>query len=295
MFPGSLEHVSVFSTTKAVEYPMKKFLFAATLLGAVAFSSSAMAADPVVDSDEGFFGSIMGSYTLGDVDNEWRLWGPGAPPEANYVGLGDGLLGRAILGYRWSDWDMAVAGQYGDFSDSEVSTDGIGNDGYLSAEHWAVDAQLGYNTVMGDTDVRMALGVRYAVWNNDVEVTGGRGVHHDFEGIGPMAEFTSSSPLGDSMTFEVGAGASILFGEIETDGSGGWNCTDCNDEKVTAYSLTANLGLGFNLTDNARAILGWQVEWWDNVNVETTDNSLIGLNEGESGHLLTGPYLAIAF
>ena len=55
----------------------------------------------------GFFGSLTGSYILEDPTNEWQMFGPGFPVETSKTNIGDGGLGRAVLGYRWSAWDIA--------------------------------------------------------------------------------------------------------------------------------------------------------------------------------------------
>lgn len=273
---------------------MKK-LFAAAISGYLALTNAAIAADPVSEQVGGFFGSLTGSYILEDPTNEWRLFGPDvAAGETSYSNIGDGGLGRAVLGYRWSAWDFAVAGQFGSFGDGPSSSGG-GNDGFLSAEHLALDAQIGYNSSIGSSDARFALGVRYAEWDHDVDPGGGRSVSHDFSGIGPMVEFDSSTPISDSMTLEIGLGASALFGDIKTSSSGGWSCTDCNTKNTTAFALEGDLGIGFALGNSANAVLGWQAQWWDSVNVDTTDNTDAGGNTGTSGHLLTGPYLEISF
>lgn len=274
---------------------MKKLLIAtAALCGIWALTHSAIAADVEVEPVGGFFGSLTGSYILQDPTNEWQLYGPDIGGGTNEANVGDGWVGRAVIGYRWSDWDFAFAGQFADFSEGPAST-GTPGTGFISADQWALDAQMGYNTAIGKSDVRFAFGVRYAEWHNDVDPGLDRSVSHDFNGIGPMIEFDGSTRLSDSLTLETGLGASVLFGDIKTDSSGGWNCTDCNSENSTALVLEGDLGIGFALGDASKAVLGWQAQCWNNVNVEITDNTDVGGNESKSGHLLTGPYLEISF
>jgi hypothetical protein len=277
---------------------MKKFLIAATALSSLVLLSGgdAGAADLAAPSPTGgWFGSITGAYIFEDPTNEWQLFGPNAFGEpSSESNIGDGGLGRAVLGYRWSDWDVAAAVQYGSFGDGNASTT-TATSGTINAEHFAVDAQFGFNTSVGNSDVRMAFGARYAEWDHDVDPGGGRSVSHDFAGIGPMVEFDSSSPISGNMTLEFGAIASVLFGDIETSSSGGWICTDCSKTNTTAFSLEGDIGVGFNLGSSARAVLGWQAQWWDGVNVAITDDTNFGGNTGKSGHLVHGPFLSIEF
>ena len=112
-----------------------------------------------------------------------------------------------MLGYRWSDWDVAAAVQYGSFGDGNASTTTT-TSGTINAEHFAVDAQFGFNTSVGNSDVRMAFGARYAEWDHDV---GGAGPFPRLSGIRAN---DSSSPISGNMTLEFGAIASVLFGDI---------------------------------------------------------------------------------
>lgn len=266
------------------------------LVASVAMSAAlttARAADLEAAAPHGLFGSLMGSYTL-KANEDWQIFPDGyfgADP-LDEAGLDDGGLFRGLIGYRWSNWDAAIGLQYGKFSSGDPS-DPLEPTGTLSARMWALDAQLGYNTMMGDAALRLAGGLRYADWNNDVDAYGDR-INHDFSGLGPMLRADLSKPFGDRTTLETGAGVGVLFGKIKTNATSGWNCADCTNDNTTALVLEGNLGMGFNL-GAARAVAGWQAQWWDGVNVNFTDISGAGDNDGKSGHLLTGPYLEVKF
>ena len=258
-------------------------------LGALSLlSMSAHAADLAPDDPHGLFGSLSGSYVLPSLNDDWQIFA--GPYEQR--GLGDGFLLKGLAGYRWDAWDAALALQYGDFSKGKAS-DSLNGAGDLQARMWAVDIQAGYNTTAGDSDLRLSMGLRYAAWNNDVHYHSEH-INHDFRGLGPMLRADLSKPLGDSSTLEAGLGASLLFGEIKTNADPGWICTQCTNRNTTAFSLDGHVGVGFNLAAT-RAVLGWQAQWWDNVNVGITDATGFGKNEGTSSYFQTGPYLEMKF
>lgn len=272
---------------------MHRALRIALLSASVCFTTAVFAADDLVPASPtgGFFGSITGSYILSSPTDEWTMFsGP-----ADYTGLGDGGLVSARLGYRFSDWDVAVYGQYGSFSDGTPSAS-FPVTGPISADHFAIDLELGYNVAVGSHAHRYFGGIRYARWDHTATPSSGAGpVFHDFDGFGPKIGFQGTGPIGaGNLTLEYGAGASLLFGDIRTSAGPGWNCAQCTNYSTTAYSLDAEIGLGWDF-GAARAVLGWQAQYWGNVNVDTTDATGAGLNTGTSGHWLTGPFLRVAF
>jgi hypothetical protein len=262
-------------------------------LGALcSLTVAASAADLAAPADPGgWFGSLSGGYAM-TLNEDWQVFSDDLGSDYAPAGIDDGFLGRAVLGYRWSAWDVAGAVQYADFSRGDTS-DYINASGTLRAHMWALDAQAGYNTMLGNADLRTAFGLRYAAWNNDVEAYGNH-INHDFRGIGPMVEVDMSKPMSDRFSLETGLSAAVLFGKTKTNAAPGWFCDDCSTQNATVLNLEGNLGLGFNLV-SARAVLGWQAQWWDNVNVAITDASGLGDNEGDSGHFFTGPYLEVRF
>lgn len=271
---------------------MKKFLAVAAVSTALGgFGGSAWAADVEGPTSGVLFGHITGAYIFEDPWGDWTIF----QPDYSEEGLGDGFLVRGLVGYRWSDWDIAIGGQYADLGRGSLS-EGTGVDGDMSAEHFAIDGELGYNTTMLSSDVRLFIGARYAEWDNTVFPTSGFGpVSHDFSGIGPRLGYSAITPLSDSLTLETAGAVAVLFGEIETSAGPGWICTQCNDQSTTAFNLESSIGIGFGLGSSARAVLGWQSQYWDGVNVGVTDASGIGLNQGTSDHFMTGPFLRLAF
>lgn len=243
-----------------------------------------------------FFGSVTGMYSPGGLAREWSF--EGRPARSwEFEGVGGGGIVNARLGYRFSDWDVALYGQYANLSSGDVSRLG-GWDGYLSAAQHTIDLEAGYRLSGARHDTRLFAGLRYAAWNNDVfSPTPARAVtvSHDFEGLGPKAGFQGETGLGSSgYTIEYGAAASLLFGRIRTSSVGDFNCIRCSDYNATAYSLDGEIGVGKRI-GKARFVAGVQAQYWGNVNVRFTDTSGNGRNAGTSGHLVAGPFLRIAW
>ena len=126
---------------------VKKFLVAC--LGAAAFAGApAMAADmptkapvaPPPVAVGGFFGELLGAYDFKDPIQGWQQFGAGSgtvsTPE---VGIGSGWNGKAVVGYRWSAWDVAFAGEYGKFTDGDTHDR---HRRFLPGDHFGQDAGL---------------------------------------------------------------------------------------------------------------------------------------------------------
>jgi hypothetical protein len=272
---------------------MKKFLAIAAISTSLAgFGSAGWAADVEAPASGVLFGHITGAYILEDPWGNWTIF----QPDYSEEGLGDGFLVRGLIGYRWSDWDVAVGGQYADLSRGPLSEGPFPVDGDMSAKNFAIDGEFGYNTSVWNSDVRLFLGVRYAEWDHTVFPTSGAGpVSHDFSGVGPRIGYSAVTPLSDSLTLETAGAVAVLFGEIKTSAGPGWNCGQCSDQDTTSLNLESSIGIGFGLGESARAVIGWQNQYWDNVNVGVTDASGGGLNQGKSDHFMTGPFLRLAF
>lgn len=268
------------------------------LLGAaaiLALSGAAFAADPEPAPTGGVFGYISGSYFFEDTIQDWRLFDVPddgqTPSRTSKESFGDGYGLQGRLGYRWSEWDIAVGGQYADFSAGDRSED---SEGDLRADMWYLDAQAGYNFMWGETAARTAFGVRYAEWNNEVD-DGDARVDHDFQGIGPRVEINTDTPLSENLSLLFDGGVGVLFGKIKTSSNDGWFCRDCSDENATSFNADARLGLGWAVTPGVKLVAGYQVQYWDDVNVAASDTSYFGDNEGKSDHLIHGPFGMIAF
>jgi hypothetical protein len=284
---------------------LRQFLFAGLTSAATFFLvTDAIAADSSKTTGTGLFGWVRGSYVFADPVHEWRHFGPPVfLDDFLEQDLGDGGLAEAKLGYRFdNDWDVAFGGQYanlsrgGDsFSPADMAIFDGSVRGWLRGKHWAVDSEFGYNTVFGSSDARLSFGLRYAKWDQRVNDTIDEQVKHVFSGVGPRVGLSLSTPLSDNLTLETGVNSALLFGEIKTTGISRWSCSTCETKKTMAFNLDGNIGLGWKMTDRTSAVLGWQAQWWDSVNVATSEAYGNGIGSGKSGHLMTGPYLELKF
>ena len=263
--------------------------------------------DIVIDQPDysGFFGSLSGAYVLEDPNRPWQFIGF-VPQNYSRAGVGQGFRGDAELGYRFGAWDVSLGLTYADLArgDASMSTTPNLNVAWLSASLVSVDLLAGYNTSFGATTVRAAGGLRYAAWNNTVDtfwagapIPVNGPIHHNFRGLGPMVKFDASTPVGSGTgSIDYGASASVLFGRLRTySNNPAYVCTGCSTRGSTGYSLGGHVGYAFDVTPSARAVVGWQAEYWGNVNVAVTDTTFLGDDSGKSGHLVTGPFVKIKF
>jgi outer membrane immunogenic protein len=130
---------------------MKKVLFAATVLGAVVTSSSAFAADPLVQSFDwtGFYAGAQGGYGWGNGDHEIVVnglpFGLTEPFGANI----EGEFFGAHVGYDYQMDQMVLGIQVeGNWSgmDGFVGDTAINDDGYQTDVDWfgSVRGRLGF-------------------------------------------------------------------------------------------------------------------------------------------------------
>ncbi len=254
---------------------------------------------PVPQAVGGFFGEVTGAYVFSDPIQGWEEFGPGeSSPPSTQAGLGQGWTGRILGGYRWDSWDVALAAQYGRFADGGPSINQSGSTATLSAKMQAYDAQLGYHTMFGSTDTRLAVGIRYARWDNTVAATDSLGIQfanifHDWRGVGPRVEISTKTPLAPNVLLRGNLGVAALFGKIDTSATSRWDCSQCNSNTVTTADIDGSIGLGFPLGSNVEFVVGYKAEYWSNVNVAITDNSGAGLNQGTSDVLSHGPFVTL--
>lgn len=275
-----------------------------TLLGAAAYLASVMpslAADiePAPQPAGGVFGYISGGYYFEDALKDWRLFDLGEGLVTSKESFGDGWGTQGRLGFRWSEWDVAIGGQYADFGAGGTSVEpgADATTGDLRADMWSLDAQVGFNTLWGETALRAALGVRYAEWHNEGNTSNPGEINHDWWGIGPRLEISTETPLSENLSLLLDGGIAVLFGKIESDASsGGWDCDFCSDENTTSLNADGRLGLGWSLSPGVKLVAGYQVQYWSDVNVAVSDTTGSGgSNVGTSDHLIHGPFGSLNF
>lgn len=250
---------------------------------------AAPAASPV-------FGEIMGMWGFGAAE-DWQLFGPNviSGPEMSKGGFGDGPIGKVTIGVMLRDkWDMSGSlqiGRFGTGSNSEEA--GGGNVGELSAKMIALDGLVGYRYMMGATSSRIAVGVRHAEWNHDVNPQGDRHIDHDWSGTGPRVEWSARMPVNERTSIHADIGASYLFGRLDTSASAGWNCSDCTNYDSNSFNVDGRLGLAFSVAPGSDLVVGYRAEYWSGVNVKITDNTDYGGNQGKSAAIVHGPFVSL--
>lgn len=280
----------------------KAFTLAAASLAAIASGNGIVnAATPEQTPAPQYFGTVTGSYIVDAIPKDWKLFGPNTPIETNKTAPGDGWLGQALAGYRWSDWDATIGFQYVDLGAGDFATTASGSHKiYLEAKNWAIDAAIGYNDHIDSLKVRTSFGLRYAEWTSDARPYYGtrfryhEDITHKWKGIGPRFTVEGSLPVGDALSVEGQIGLAALAGKTTTSHSPGWLCTACGDTRQTSLNADGKLGLGWSVTENTKFVLGYQYQYWSAVNVAITDDSTAGKVIGKSDYLIHGPFLSLA-
>jgi len=266
-------------------------------LGATMLAGHALADDPnhPMQNYTGFFGALTGAYIVDAGPNDWQLFGPNSGTLTPKTTAGDGGMVQGLLGYRFGIWDAAVGVQYMDLSKGkQAAAAGGANANRLSADMWAIDGMVGYNSMLGNAYIRTAFGLRYAEWDSRAQRASDT-ISHDWYGIGPRASVGGKLPLGNGLSVFGEGALAVLFGKTKTSATAGWDCTDCNTNNATSLNAEGKLGLGWALSPGVDLIAGYQLQYWNNVNVAITDDSSFGLNQGKSDYLTHGPYATVTF
>jgi hypothetical protein len=282
---------------------MKKYLLdTVAALSLSVFATSAHAADLMDYPTGGWFASGWGGIALAAPLNDWQLFGPAGAggTGTSFESPGNGMMGGVTVGYRWSQWDAAASFQFIGLGNGDPSTVGFSS-GTIETTNYTFDGSFGYHTMLGGNDARVGFGVRYALWYSDVNPDfpdpqgSARNVSHDFEGVGPRISLDVMTPLSDGRGIEWGAGAAVLFGDVNTSAFGGWDCTGCTNNDVTALNLDARVAMVWDVANGSRFKLGYQVQYWGDVNVHITDSTGFGGNSGTSDYLIHGPFMEFSF
>ena len=244
----------------------------------------------------GVFGELLGAYNFKDPITRWRQFSAGALVSEPEVGIGAGWSGRALIGYRWGVWDVALAGEWGSFRNGGIT---IATGGFspasIAAKMQAYDLQLGYNTMFGTTATRLALGVRRARWDNNASDIANRQMFNNWHGTGPRFELTTVTPLAPKWSLQANAGVGVLFGRIDVTSTTNWTCTQCVGVTTTSVNLDGRLGIGYRIFPAADLVVGWKAEYWSRVNVAIQDTTGFGANTGTTGHVSHGPFASLKF
>jgi len=205
-----------------------------------------------------------------------------------------GAYGAAELRYGWGNQFVGFGYQYIGV-DTGVPYDGPDAPPDLGIQGQILDIEYGRGFMLGSGAANWSVGLRQATFDiesNNFDV--GSGPLHAFQGIGVRGAFEIKMPMqGNGWSWFSDAGLSILAGEIETTARVILDCTDCTTTETTAVGVDAKIGLNYSAGGNAIWKVGYQIQYWNGVNVEYSDNIGTGRNEGTSGLLVHGPFVGV--
>jgi len=267
---------------------MKKLSTFASLAAAILATASAANA-----TEDGFSMSIIGGYVFKDAPLGHLHFGPAVSASDLDSVSQPGSYGALEFRYGWDNQFVGFGYQYIGVDTGTPYTGAIGQ-GELGIQGNIFDIEYGRGFTLASGTANWSVGLRQA--NFDIEndfSTANNGPLHAFKGTGVRGGIETEMPLnGGGWSWFSDAGLSILAGEIETTPRGTWVCTDCTTTDTTAVGVDAKIGLNYN-TGAVTWKVGYQMQYWNGVNVEISDNTGSGGNQGTSDLLVHGPFVGV--
>jgi outer membrane protein OmpA-like peptidoglycan-associated protein len=259
---------------------LKAALLAGASIGVLATAAHAQVPLP------GFYISGQAAYFWDSGPNDHR-----EVSGASAGSTGDGVKLQGIVGYRFDvPWDIGVGVGYGLLSKGSREAPFANR---IRGDYTTIDGTVGYTfaDVPAGFAVRPFFGVRYVNFEHRTKDEIGLPIFngkYDYWGIGPrigadMAYRFSGSPwfIGGSL-----AGA-VTWGEAKARGD--FFAPD-NDSGRMAWNLDAQLGIGYEVAPGFGIQIGYQLDYWWNVNYRVG-----GPASGKGDRYAHGPFLRVAY
>lgn len=283
------------------------------LIAAATFAHTASAADmpakaPALPAAAiapgGFFGSLTGGYFLNDPNEQIFISpnnGGGGGANCCGSGLGHGWGTRGTIGYRWSEWDVAVAFEYARLTQGSLNPSYAGSTTLLHApdgHYWVVDGEVGYNFVLGTTKARVFAGPRYVRWtmhDEDRQFLPQFTFDVDSKGIGPRLGAAFSGPLGSGFGWMAEGSVAWLWGDV-TGTTGGIAAVASLTNHPTMFSADVRGGVDYWFTPMAKVTAGYQAIFWKGALPEFEyDGASNPLVSGHASTINHGPFVRLSY
>jgi len=274
----------------------------AMLVGTPALAADMAVKAPVVPAAAGsWFWSVSGGYDL-PSEKQFLIGDPNVVGGVR-AGFGGGFTGRGTVGYRWTNWDVAVAAEGADLSHG---TPQLSYTGFLapalthspSGSYWAVDGELGYTLGNPGAKLRVFVGPRFATWQMS-DSDGSAPVPFTFQqrsdAVGPRVGFQSSGPLGaQNLGWFADASISALYGNLK--GTAGGSGTGTLTITKNYWQADGKLGLEWQVAPLSKLAVGYQFSYWDGALAAVEYNGFgIPLLGGSAITLLQGPFIRFTY
>ncbi len=268
---------------------MKSHINLACLTASIFTLTSAASA-----TEDGFSMSILGGYVFENAPKGHKHFGPAAVAGVLDSGSQSGAYGALDLRYGWDNQFVGFGYQYiGVDTGAPYTAPTVPPE--LGIKGQIFDIEYGRGFALGSGAANWSVGLRHAMFDIESDnFSANSGPLHAFRGTGVRAGIETEMPLrGDGWSWFPDAGLSVLAGEIETTPRGGWLCTGCTTTSTTAVGVDAKIGLNYNTGGRVTWKAGYQMQYWNGVNVEFSDNTGLGGNQGTSGLLVHGPFVGL--
>jgi hypothetical protein len=245
-------------------------LAAVTMVQAAAAADMPMkAAPPAAIAPGGFFASLTGSYFFADPNHDIFISpNNGGAGGANCCGsgLGDGWGTRGTVGYRWSNWDVAIGLEYARLTQGGLNPSYAGSalmhapDGH----YWVLDGEVGYNFTLGTTKARVFVGPRYARWtmhDEDQQTLPQFTFDVDTKGIGPRLGVALSGPFGGNFGWMAEGSVAWLYGDM-TGTTGGLAAVASVTNHPTIFNAELRGGVDYWFAPMTKLTVGYQANVW---------------------------------
>jgi hypothetical protein len=290
---------------------MQKLVQAAAIMAAATFISYAKAADmpvkaaPIAPAPvaSGFFASLTGGYYFNDPNEPFFISpnnGGGGGVNCCGSGFGHGWGGRALIGYRWGDWDTAIA-----FEGVHLTQGGL-NPSYSGSSllhapdghYWIVDGEFGYNFMLGSVKSRVFIGPRYVHWtmhDQDQQATPAFTFDADSKDIGARVGAAFSGPISGNFGWMAEGSVAWLRGDL-TGTVGGIATPASLTVHPNIFNADARGGLEYVVAPMSKLTVGYQATFWKGAlpEIEYTGFSTPQVS-GRASTTNHGPFLRFSY
>lgn len=238
--------------------------------------------------------TLRGGYVLEGGPSGHLHFSPNVVAGVGNSGSEAGAYGSLSFRYSWDDRFVEAGYQYIDVGTGRpYSAPSVPPE--LGIQAKVLD--IAYGGAVGEPGSgAWSIGLRHA--NFDIEgdnFSNGSGPLHAFQGTGVRVGYENAGRFGDMRTgWFFSGGLSMLRGTIETSSRGGWICGDCVSEDTTNFVVDALIGLEHPV-GAATLSVGYNAQYWGDVNVGISDDSGSGLNQGTSNVIIHGPFAGVNF
>ncbi|MCX7286374.1 MAG: hypothetical protein NTW20_02115 [Rhodobacterales bacterium] len=255
-------------------------------LGAAAFAVGMPASQAV--AQEPYVVTADGGVTFSDFSDAIFEEKGGAPSFDTDVGF----FGSVAVSKMISDtWDWRVSGTLLSYGNNEVTASAPGVSVGLSQSMTGIlaDADLGWHKMMGETDLRLGIGLQAASYDKGIDFDATDGVDRvrgkygvEYSGIGPKFSADVTHPVSADGRMKLIAGASLAptTGDIDVsvDASNGMGMSERDGQSVNADALvsSAYLGLSMQRSDTSDWRMGLRIDNID-TDVEGAGSEGVGL------------------